>query len=84
GIDEKYVIVDVPPTEEVREFRVKVEINGNLKKLEEVSSLVRVLKTSWLDNWRFGVYTKKEFVEEVKKAAIEYFGIEKSFQSRLF
>ncbi|MEM2461776.1 MAG: HD domain-containing protein, partial [Archaeoglobaceae archaeon] len=74
GIDEKYVIVDVPPTEEVREFRVKVEINGNLKKLEEVSSLVRVLKTSWLDNWRFGVYTKKEFVEEVKKAAIEYFG----------
>lgn len=84
GIDERYVIVDVPPIEEVREFKVKVEIGGSLKKLEEVSSLVRLLKTSWLDNWRFGVYTKKDFVEEVKKAAIEYFGIEKSFQSQLF
>ncbi|TDA27954.1 MAG: HD domain-containing protein [Archaeoglobi archaeon] len=84
GVDVKYVIVDIPPLEEFREFRVRVEIDGKIEKLEEVSSVVKAIKTSWIDNWRFGVYTKKEYLEEVKRAATEILGIEKTMQSRLF
>jgi HD superfamily phosphohydrolase len=84
GVDVKYVIVDIPPLEEFREFRVRVEIDGKIEKLEEVSSVVKAIKTSWIDNWRFGIYTKKEYLEEVKRAATEILGIEKTMQSRLF
>ncbi|MCS7144721.1 MAG: HD domain-containing protein [Archaeoglobaceae archaeon] len=84
GIDRKYVIVDIPPLEDVREFRVRVEIGGKIEKLENVSKLVRALKDSWIDNWRFGIYTKREFVEKVKRSAIEILGIEKTTQTSLF
>lgn len=84
GVDRKYVIVDIPPLEEVREFSVRVEIDGKLERLEEVSKVVKALKTSWIDNWRFGIYTKKEFVDRVRKAACELLGIDKTMQSPLF
>ncbi|MCS7130245.1 MAG: HD domain-containing protein [Archaeoglobaceae archaeon] len=84
GIERKYVIVDIPPIEDVREFRVRVEIEGKIEKLENVSKLVRALRDSWIDNWRFGIYTKKEFVEKVKRSAVELLGIEKTTQKSLF
>lgn len=84
GVDRKYVIVDIQPVEEIREFRVRVEIGGKVEKLEEISGLVKALKASWIDNWRFGVYTKNEFVEKVKKSAVEILGINKTTQSALF
>jgi|GEM_PF-2570343 len=84
GVDRKYVIVDIPPLEDVREFSVRVEIDGKLERLEEVSKVVKALKTSWIDNWRFGIYTKKEFVDRVRKAACELLGIDKTMQSPLF
>ncbi|HIP62619.1 MAG TPA: HD domain-containing protein [Archaeoglobus profundus] len=75
GIDEKYVIVDIPKIEELKEFKAFVRINGELKRLEEVSSLVRALKEAEKDVWRMGVYTKKELVDVVKKSALKYFNI---------
>jgi len=84
GIDEKYVIVDIPEVEEVREFSIRVEIGEKIRRIEEVSALVRALRSSWMENWRLGVYTKKEFLEEIKRCAIEYFGIDKSVQRKLF
>jgi len=84
GIEPRYVIVDIPPLEDLREFRVRVEVGGKLEKLEEVSKIVKALKNSWIDNWRLGVYTKREYVEEVRKSAVEILGIEKTTQSRLF
>ncbi len=77
GIDEKDIIVDIPPIEEAKEFKAIVRIDDELKSLEEVSSLVRALKQAERDIWRMGVYTKKEFVEVVKKAALRFFNIEK-------
>jgi len=76
GIDEKYVIVDIPKIEEPKEFKAVVRINGELRCLEEVSSLVRALKEAEKDVWRMGVYTKKDFVDIVKKSALKYFNIE--------
>ncbi|MEM0350631.1 MAG: HD domain-containing protein [Archaeoglobaceae archaeon] len=75
GIDERYVIVDIPKLEEAKEFSVRVEVNGKIRKIEEVSPLVKALRAFWMENWKLGVYTKKEFVEEVKECAKEYFGI---------
>lgn len=84
GVDKKYVIVDIPPIEDVREFRVRVEIDGRTEKLENVSKVVKALKDSWIDNWRFGIYTKKEYVERVRKSAVELLGIDATVQSSLF
>ncbi|MEM1671797.1 MAG: HD domain-containing protein [Archaeoglobaceae archaeon] len=84
GVDRKYVIVDIPPIEDVREFRVRVEIDGKIEKLEDVSKVVKALKDSWIDNWRFGVYTKKEYVERVRKSAVEILRIDATVQSSLF
>ncbi len=84
GVDVRYVIVDIPPLEEFREFRVRVEIDGRIEKLEDVSNIVKAIKISWADNWRFGVYTKKEYIDKVRKAATEILGIEKTMQSHLF
>jgi len=75
GIDEKYVIVDIPKIEEPKEFKALVRIDDDLKRLEEVSSLVRALKEAEKDVWRMGVYTKKELVDVVKKSALKYFNI---------
>lgn len=83
GIDERYVIVDIPEIEEIREVRVKVIVDGEKVRLDEASSLVRSLKEASVNNWKLGVYTKKEFVEKVSKAARDYFGIEKTVQRPL-
>lgn len=83
GVDERYVIVDIPPVEEMRESGVMVETDEGLKTLDEVSPLVKALKTASIENWRLGVYTTKEYIERVGKAAMNYFGIEKVVQKSL-
>jgi len=84
GVDEGDVIVDIPPIEEAKVFRAIVRLDGELKSLEEASSLVRALKEAEREVWRMGVYTRKEFVEAVRKSALDYFGIEKvTMQKRL-
>ncbi|MCX8151872.1 MAG: HD domain-containing protein [Archaeoglobaceae archaeon] len=74
GVDEKYVLVDIPK-EDVKEFKVKVEVDGKVFELEALSPLVKILKTAIAEDWKIGVYTKKEFLDRVSKAAIDYFGI---------
>ncbi len=83
GIDEKYVIVDIPPLEEMREVRARVEVDGELIRLDEASTLVKAISEANLDSWRMGVYTKKEYVDRVAKVAAEYFGIERVVQKSL-
>ncbi len=83
GVDEKYVIVDIPPVEEMKESGVLVETEWGLRTLDEVSPLVKALKTASLENWRLGVYTKKEYLGRVGKAAMDYFGIERVVQKSL-
>ncbi len=83
GVDERYVIVDIPPIEEMREVRVRVEIDNVVMSLEEASPVVRALKAASVENWRLGVYTKPEYVEKVGKVAADYFGIEKVVQKSL-
>ncbi|AEA47869.1 HD domain-containing protein [Archaeoglobus veneficus] len=77
GIDEKYVIVDAPQVEEAKELKAVVDVDGQRMKLEDVSPLVRALKEAEKDILKLGVYTKKEFVEEVARVAVKYFNIER-------
>jgi hypothetical protein len=74
-VDDGYVVVDIPPVEEAKELKAKVEIEGERMSLEEASPLVRALKEAEKEAWKMGVYTKKEYVERVAKAASDYFCI---------
>ncbi len=82
GIDSQYVIVDIPPLEDARELKALVNMEGELVSLEEASPLVRALKEADKEVWKMGVYTKKEYVEKVAKAAADYFGIRKIPQQK--
>ncbi len=83
GVDERYVIVDIPPLERMEESGVLVETEKGIKPLDEVSPLVSALKSASLENWRMGVYTKKEYLDRVGKAAADYFEIERVVQKSL-
>jgi hypothetical protein len=76
-IPEEYVLLDIPPLEEARELKALVEVEGDKKRLEDVSPLVRALKEAERTTWRLGVYTKPEYIERVEKAAIDFLGIER-------
>jgi HD superfamily phosphohydrolase len=83
GVDEKTVIVDVQEEDEAKELRALVEIDGELRKLEEVSPLVRSLKEAEKELMMIGVYTVEEQVEKVAKAAVRFFDIRETIQKRL-
>ena len=74
-IDRNYLIVDIQPIEEVKEFNALVDLDGELVKLEDASPLVKALKDAEKETWKLGVYTKKEYVDKVRKVAADYFNI---------
>ncbi len=76
-IDPDYVIVDIPPLGETRELNARVNIDGELMELEEISPLVNALKNGHGEGWKMGVYTLKEHRDKVAIAAADYFEIEK-------
>ncbi len=83
GVSEEFVIVDIPERRE-EEYGALVEVDGEVRRIDEVSKLVQALKNMQKDLMKLGVYTKKEYVSEVQKAAVEYFSIEKTKQKTLF
>ncbi len=78
GVDEDCVIVDIPEIEEAKELKAIVDVEGQRVKLEEISPLVRALREAEKDTMKLGVYTKKEYVDAVARAAIHYFNIERT------
>lgn len=84
GVDEKYVIVDIPKLSEGEEFGALILVNDDLKRIDEVSDLVRALKDAERRSLKLGVYTLREYTERVRKVALDYFGVDKTYQSKLF
>jgi len=82
GVDEDCIIVDVPQLEEAKELKAVVDVEGQQAKLEEMSPLVRALKDAEKDTMKLGVYTKKEYADAVARAAVRYFGIEKTLKQK--
>ena len=76
GVDEKYVIVDIPKYPKTQ-MGVPVLIKDNIKRLDDISPLVAILEKAEVSNWKMGVYTPKEYREKVKKSAEEIFEVKK-------
>ncbi|HEY3273393.1 MAG TPA: HD domain-containing protein [Methanocella sp.] len=79
GVDPGYVIVDIPKVPEFRERNTKVIMeNGQLKYIDDVSSVARIVEESYVQDWRMGVYTLPELRERVSHIARDYFNVEKA------
>jgi HD superfamily phosphohydrolase len=78
GIDNGYVLVDIPKIPEFRERNATVLMeNDQLKYMDDVSNLVKIMEESYSSDWRMGVYTLPEHREKVGRIAREYFNVEK-------
>ncbi|HMK47951.1 MAG TPA: HD domain-containing protein [Methanocella sp.] len=79
GIDKGYVLVDIPKVPEFRERNMRVLTESDqLKYIDDVSSLARIVEHSYTDDWRMGVYTLPEYREKVGQIARDYFNVEKA------
>lgn len=83
GIDPEYILIDIPKPPEIVETGATIMIDGQLKRLQEVSHLVAALGHAQRDNWRLGVYTPDEHRDAAEKVARGFFGVKKHKQSRL-
>ncbi len=72
GLPDGYVLLDIPKRLEIAEGRSRILINDEMKHLDEVSHLVRILVKAQWDNWRLGVYTPEEHRAKVEKVARNY------------
>jgi HD superfamily phosphohydrolase len=78
GIDAGHVLVDIPKIPEFRERNIMVlNENEQLKYLDDVSKLVKIMDESSANDWRMGVYTLPEHREKVGRIAREYFNVER-------
>lgn len=78
GIDSGYVLIDIPRIPDFRERNATVLMeNDQLKYLDDVSSLVKIMEESYSNDWRMGVYTLPGYREKVGRIAREYFNVEK-------
>lgn len=75
GVDPDYVIVDIPSKPGMAEMKALI-MEGNMKKLTDASHFIQVLENAQVSNWKMGVFTPKEHLEAVSKAAANIFEIE--------
>ncbi|MDD2778108.1 MAG: HD domain-containing protein [Methanocellales archaeon] len=72
GLPGGYVLLDIPKRLEIAEGRSRILIKDEMKHLDEVSQLVRILVDAQWDNWKLGVYTPEEHRAKVEKVARNY------------
>lgn len=78
GIDMGYVLVDIPAMPEFRERNMRVQTeNAQLKYIDDVSHMARIIEESYVDDWRMGVYTLPEHRDRVARIARDYFNVER-------
>ncbi len=82
GVDERFVIVDIPATDSSG-YDIPVLIENEVVQMETISPLVSTLKQAQISNWRLGVYCPQNCIEKVRKASVDYFSINVSKQKRL-
>ncbi|RLI82023.1 MAG: HD domain-containing protein [Archaeoglobales archaeon] len=75
GVDGRWIAVDIPKQIKGEEFGASVMIEGEVRRLDEVSSLVKALKEAERRSLKVGVYTPKDFVDRVRKTAIRYLNV---------
>jgi HD superfamily phosphohydrolase len=54
----------------------RVLVNGEVRRLDEQSTLVRALRVAQHDQWRLGVYAPERESEQVGEAAVRTLGLD--------
>ena len=76
GVDRDDVIIDVPGKPSMRESTTGVVVNGEVRRLDEQSTLVNALQVAQREQWRLGVYAPEGKVGAVGHAAERVLGLE--------
>ncbi len=66
GIDEGYVLLDIPEIPSYKVGAVMIK-EGKCKKIDNVSPLIRILKEAGKTQWNIAIYSPKENVDKLKK-----------------
>ncbi|WNY27568.1 HD domain-containing protein [Methanolapillus ohkumae] len=83
GVDPEYVMVDIPQKPELAEMKALI-MDRTVKRLSDASPFVKVMETAQAGAWRMGVFSPKEHLEVVSKAAYDFFGISKKPKTKQF
>jgi HD superfamily phosphohydrolase len=70
------VIVDIPPPPEIQESTSRVVVNGDIRRLDRQSPLVRALRRADRNRWRLGVYAPAGALDRVGRAAVRTLGLD--------
>jgi HD superfamily phosphohydrolase len=71
-----FVILDVPAEPEMKETSSRVIVGGQVRKLEDQSTLVQALRAAQYDQWRLGVYAPRDVQDRVGDAAVRVLGLD--------
>ncbi|GGN15069.1 HD domain-containing protein [Halarchaeum nitratireducens] len=76
GVDRDAVLLDVRERPTMRESDSRVLVNGEVRRLDEQSTLVRALQMAQREQWRLGVYAPPDEVDAVGRAAVDVLGLD--------
>ncbi len=76
NVEEAAVMLDVPAEPTITESSSRVLVNGEVRALEEQSTLVSALRAAQRDQWRFGIYAPPKNSERVGNAAVRTLGLD--------
>jgi HD superfamily phosphohydrolase len=75
-VDPRHVVLDVPPRPSMRESATRVLVNGQVRPLDEQSTLVAALQAAQREQWRLGVYAPAPATDRVGRAAERVIGLD--------
>ena len=76
NVDPDEVILDVPDRPEMTESSSRVLVNGEVRRLDQQSTLVSALRAAQRDQWRLGVYAPEAHSQRVGNQAIRTLGLD--------
>ncbi|QLD91017.1 HD domain-containing protein [Natronomonas salina] len=76
NVDEEAVILDVPSRPKMRESTSRVVVNGEVRKLDSQSTMVKALRRAQKEQWRMGVYAPEDVAERVGQATEDVLGLD--------
>jgi HD superfamily phosphohydrolase len=76
GVDPDRVVLDVPPRPGMRESETRVVVDGDVRRLSEVSPLVSALEAAHREQWRLGAYAPESARDRVARATERALGVE--------
>ncbi|MCU4719134.1 HD domain-containing protein [Halapricum hydrolyticum] len=75
-VDPEHVVLDVPDEPEMKETSSRVIVGGEVRRLEDQSTLVQALQAAQRDQWRLGVYAPADVQNRVGDAAVRVLGLD--------